>query len=86
MLPPIFQAFVQKSPIAVMAQAVLENLFQPERLDALFRRTAQRQYQRTLLFSGLIELMQAVVLGAEPTVYAAYRKRVPMLVPFVGAG
>ena len=75
MLPPIFQAFVQKSPIAVMAQAVLENLFQPERLDALFRRTAQRQYQRTLLFSGLIELMQAVVLGAEPTVYAAYRKR-----------
>jgi IS4 transposase len=75
MLPPVFQAFLQKSPIAVMAQAVLENLFQPERLDALFRRTAQRQYQRTLLFSGLIELMQAVVLGAEPTVYAAYRKR-----------
>jgi hypothetical protein len=58
-----------------MAQAVLENLFQPERLDDLFARTAQRQYQRTLLFSALVELMHAVVLGAEPSVYAAYRKR-----------
>jgi hypothetical protein len=59
----------------VMARAVLENLFQPERLDALFERTAQRQYQRTLLFSSVFELMQAVVLGVEPAVYAAYRKR-----------
>jgi hypothetical protein len=58
-----------------MAHAVLENLFQPERLDELFERTAQRQYQRTLLFSSVVELMHSVVLGVEPTVYAAYRKR-----------
>lgn len=75
MLPEAFQAFIGRSPICVMAQAVLENLFQAERLDELFKRTARRQYQRTLLFSSVVELMQAVTLGAEPSVFAAYRKR-----------
>jgi len=58
-----------------MARAVLENFFQPERHDALFERVAQRQYTRTLLFSALIELMLAVVLCVEPSVYAGYRHR-----------
>src|SRR5271167_3863157 len=75
MLPNAFQAFVERSPICVMARAVLENLFQPERLDELFERTAQNQYTRTLLFSSVVELMQSVVLGVEPSVYAAYRNR-----------
>lgn len=75
MLPNVFQAFVEPSPIGVMAQAVMVNLVDPERLDALFERTAQRQYQRTLLFSAVVELMPSVVLGVEPTVDAAYRKR-----------
>jgi IS4 transposase len=75
MLPKSFQSFIEHSPICVMARAVLENLFQPERLDELFERTAQQQYHRTLLFSSIVELMHAVVLGVEPTVYAAYRKR-----------
>ena len=75
MLPSCFQAFVAQSPICVMAHAVLENLFRAERLDQLFERVAQKQYQRTLLFSSLVELMHAVVLGVEPSVYAAYRKR-----------
>ncbi len=75
MLPSVFQTFIERSPICVMARAVLENLFQPERLDELFERTAERQYKRTLLFSSVVELMHSVVLGVEPTVYAAYRKR-----------
>src|SRR5436190_7183489 len=75
MLPSVLQAFIGRSPICVMAQAVLENLFQPERLDELFERTAQQQYKRTLLFSSVVELMHSVVLGVEPSVYAAYRKR-----------
>lgn len=75
MLPKVLQSFIEHSPICVMARAVLENLFQPERLDALFERTAQKQYQRTLLFSSVVELMHSVVLGVEPAVYAAYRKR-----------
>src|SRR5947209_2455942 len=75
MLPKAFQSFVAQRPICVMAQAVLENLFQPERQDALFERAAQRQYTRTLLFSSLVELLFAVVLCVEPSVYAAYRRR-----------
>lgn len=75
MLPKAFQPFLEQRPICVMAQAVLENLFQPQRLDALFERVAQRQYTRTLLFSALVELMFAVVLCIEPSVYAAYRLR-----------
>jgi len=75
MLPKAFQPFLEQRPICVMAQAVLENFFQPQRLDSLFERVAQRQYTRTLLFSALIELMFAVVLCIEPSVYAAYRLR-----------
>ena len=75
MLPSVFETFIERSPICVMARAVLENLFQPERLDELFERTAQRQYKRTLLFSSVVGLLHSVVLGVEPTVYAAYRKR-----------
>jgi IS4 transposase len=75
MLPKAFDAFIQQRPICVMARAVVENFFQPERLDALFERTAEKQYSRTLLFSSVVELMQSVVLGVEPTVYAAYRHR-----------
>jgi DDE family transposase len=75
MLPKAFQPFLEQRPVCVMAQAVLENLFEPRRLDALFERSAQRQYTRTLLFSALVELMFAVVLRVEPSVYAAYRLR-----------
>jgi hypothetical protein len=75
MLPSVFRTFIERCPICVMAHSVLENLFQPERLDDLFERTAQRQYKRTLLFSSVVELMHSVVLGVEPAVYSAYRKR-----------
>src|SRR5216683_613068 len=75
MLPKAFDAFVQQRPICVMARAVVENFFQPERLDALFEQTAQTQYKRTLLFSSVVELMHSVVLCVEPSVYSAYRKR-----------
>ncbi len=75
MLPKAFQNFIQERPICVMAQATLENLFQPQGHDALFERVAQQQYTRTLLFSALVELMLAVVLCIEPSVYAGYRRR-----------
>ena len=75
MLPAAFQPFVEKSPIGVMARAVVERFFEPDHLDALFHKTAVKQYERQLFFSSVVELMQSVVLGAEPSVFAAYRKR-----------
>jgi IS4 transposase len=75
MLPAAFLPFVQQRPVGVMARAIVERFFEPEPLDALFRRTATAQYERSLLFSSVVDLMQAVVLGAEPSVFAAFRKR-----------
>jgi IS4 transposase len=75
MFPAAFMPFVEQRPIGVMARAIVERFFEPEHLDALFRRTAIEQYERELLFSEVVDLMQSVVLGVEPSVFAAYRKR-----------
>src|SRR5262247_3078712 len=69
----IFAPFVKERPICVMARATLERLLDAQRLDALFARTAERQYTRELLFSSLVQLMSEVVLGVHPTVHAAYQ-------------
>jgi hypothetical protein len=73
LLDTIFAPFVKERPICVMARAVLERLLDAQRLDALFARTAERQYTRELLFSSLVHLMSEVVLGVHPTVHAAYQ-------------
>jgi hypothetical protein len=69
-----FEAFVLKSPISVMVRAVLERVFHAPRIDALFERTAVRQYTRELLFSTLVALMSEVVLGISRLVRTAYQQ------------
>ena len=69
-----FEAFVQKSPISVMSCAVLERAFHAPRIDALFERTAVRQYTRELLFSTLVALMSEVVLGVSRSIRTAYQQ------------
>ena len=73
-LDKLFQPFVQETPIAVMARAVLEGILDPQHIDQVFARTARRQYTNELLFSTLVDLMARVVLRQEPSVHAAYRK------------
>ena len=75
MFAAAFLPFIEKRPIGVMARAITERFFEPEHLDALFRQTAVDQYQRNLLFSSVVDLMQGVVLGFDPSVFAAYTKR-----------
>ena len=60
MFAAAFKRFVEQRPVGVMARAIVERFFQADPLDALFRRTAVEQYERTLLFSSVVELMQAV--------------------------
>lgn len=74
-LPPVFHRFLHEAPLCVMTRLTLENLFCPQRLDALFRATAQFQYERELLFSQVVELMMSVVLRVHPSVHAAFKKR-----------
>jgi IS4 transposase len=68
-----FQPFLDAAPICVMARGVAENIFNPERINALFERTAERQYTRDWSFAALVDLMSQVVLGIQPSVHAAYR-------------
>ena len=72
----VFDRFVRSSPACVMHRSVMENVFAPAELDALFRRTAVAQYERELLFSTLVDLTSLVVCRISKSVHAAYvRKR-----------
>jgi hypothetical protein len=80
-LLPLFERFLEESPLSVMAQATVEHAFSAKALDDLFERTAQSGYTRELLFSTTVELLSLVVAGKAATVQAAYqqmRLRVPV--------
>ena len=51
-LNPILERFAQRSPLPVMARAVLERCLNAADLDAWFEQVAQTQYTRSLLFSS----------------------------------
>ena len=78
-LGKVFEPFVEQRPICVMARGVLENLFNAERIDALFARTAEVQYTREWLFLSVVDLMGQVVLGVQPSVPAAYQAQAAQL-------
>jgi len=70
----ILQRFMDKSPVPVMVQVLLERVLSPAKLDAWFERTAVEQYTRELLFSTVFELMNLVVVKTFPSVHAAYQE------------
>jgi Transposase DDE domain len=78
-LGKVCEPFVEQRPICVMARGVLENLFNADKIDALFARTAAVQYTRELLFSSVVDLMGQVVLGVQPSVHAAYQAQAAQL-------
>jgi IS4 transposase len=71
----LFERFLVDSPICVMKRVLLENLFAPDKLDAVFRSAAVRQYERELLFSQLVDLTSLVVCRVQPSVHAAYKQK-----------
>lgn len=72
-LTQAFERFAQKSPVTVMTRALMENALAPEALDGIFAQHAEQQYERTLLFSSVVDLMGLVVCKVQPAVSAAYR-------------
>jgi IS4 transposase len=72
-LSEVFDCFAQQSPVCVMARATMENVLAPERLDALFARTAVRQRPSELLFSAVADLMGLVVCRIRPSMHAAFQ-------------
>lgn len=80
-LGQVLERFLEASPICVMQRAIMENVFAPAKLDAVFRTAAVEQYERELLFSTLVDLTSLVVCRVKPSVHAAYvemRERVPV--------
>ena len=73
MLSPIFKKFAKKSPITVMARAMMERVLNPNQLDQWFNTTAEQQYTKDLLFSTVFDIMSQVVLGIHSSVHAAYQ-------------
>ena len=83
-LNAIFERFVESCPACVMFRAIMENIFAPAKLDALFHRSAHKQYERELLFSTLVDLLSQVVTRSSKSVHAAYveaRARICVSVP-----
>ena len=73
-LSKLFERFVAKSPISVMARSAMEFALAPDALDAVFAEHADQQYTRELLFSSVVDLMGVVVARIEPSVHAAYQR------------
>ena len=73
MFSTILERFMERSPIPVIVQVLLERVLSPEKLDAWFEGTAVEQYTRDLFFSTVLELMNLVVFKTFPSVHAAYQ-------------
>lgn len=73
LLGKIFEPFVERRPVCVMARGILERLLDPVRINTVFAETAKVGYTRKLHFATLVSLMGNVVLGVHPSVHAAFQ-------------
>ena len=80
-LGPVFERFVNDSPLSVMSRATIEHALSASALDELFDRTAEQGYTRELLFSTVADVMSLVVCGKAHHVQSAFHQlaeRVPV--------
>jgi hypothetical protein len=73
LLSPILDRFAKRAPVSVIVRAALEHALAPDALDAIFRAKADEQYEKTLLFSSIVDLMGMVVARVHPSLNAAYQ-------------
>src|SRR6185503_12594950 len=73
LLSLILERFAKKAPISVMVRGALEYALAPDALNELFRDTAEQQYEKTLLFSSVVDVMGLVVARVQPSLNAAYQ-------------
>ena len=70
---PIFERFVEKSPVTVILRGLMEVVLVPSKLDELFEQTAQTGYTREILFSTLVKLMTEVVCSVRQSIGSVYK-------------
>lgn len=73
MMDQVFERFLERSPVPVMARALLERALSAGELDEMFERTASEQYTRELLFSTCVKLLTLVVCRIRKSVHDAYQ-------------
>lgn len=73
MLNPIFEKFVEESPVSIIARGMMERVLNPEQLDEWFEQTADKQYTKELLFSTVFDIMTQVVSGSKTSVHSAWQ-------------
>ena len=74
MFDVIVERFLAQSPVTVMARLALARAFEHAWVDETFRACRDKQYERELLFSTVVDLMSLVVLGLRPSLHAAAQK------------
>jgi hypothetical protein len=71
LMAQIFNRFVERAPVSVMTRASIEFALEPSGVDAIFTQNAERQYERKLLFSTMVDMIALVVCGVHPSVHRA---------------
>jgi hypothetical protein len=71
----MIELLCKKMPLSCMVRGLLERCFSAARLDDLFKRCAQEQYTRNILFSTVCDLLLQAVLRVHPSAHAAYQAK-----------
>lgn len=69
----MFEKISARVPMPLMAKLVLERALPPEKVNAWFEESRERQYTQTLLFSSVFDLMSLVAVKVFPSTHAAYQ-------------
>lgn len=72
-LNPIFERFVENSPVTVIVRTLMEVVLAESTLDELFEKTAQTGYTREIFFSTLVNMMIQVVCSVRQSIGAVYK-------------
>ncbi len=72
-LSPIFERFVEKSPVTVIVRTLMEVVLAESKLDELFEKTAQTGYTREIFFSTLVNMMIQVVCSVRQSIGSVYK-------------
>jgi IS4 transposase len=80
LLDPLFDRFLETTPLTVMTRGLIENTLKPSILDELFDRLAERQYVRESLFSDIVQAMLLIacrIYKSPRAVFRNHRKHFP---------
>lgn len=69
----LVKRFEKDAPISVMVRATLENVLSADRLNSIFDEHAERQTNKTLMFSTVAEIMGMVACRIHPSPHAAFQ-------------